>query len=85
MLVAVNGAAGAQPNMIKTSIGDLRISPIYHAGLMIQFAGKGIYVDPVNLGDSPTTPRKYGGSRTNTLFCLPPWIWPQKQLNSVFF
>lgn len=48
---ALSGAAWAQTDVIKTSRGDLRITPIFHGSLMLQFGGKAIYVDPVNRGN----------------------------------
>ena len=50
ILFAVSGAAWAQSDVIQTSQGDLRITPINHGSLMLQFGGKVIYVDPSNLG-----------------------------------
>ena len=57
ILFAVSGAAWAQSDVIKTSRGDLRITPIHHASLMLQFDGKVIYVDPVNQGDYAGKPK----------------------------
>ena len=39
-----------QTDTIATSGGDLRITPIQHASLMLVFGGKVIYVDPVGQG-----------------------------------
>ena len=36
-----------QTDTIATSAGDLRITPIHHASLMLEFGGKVIHVDPV--------------------------------------
>jgi len=57
ILFGVSGAAWAQSDVIQTSQGDLRITPIYHASLMLQFGGKVIYVDPVNQGDYAGKPK----------------------------
>ena len=57
ILFAVSGAAWAQSDVIQTSKGDLRITPISHASLMLQFDGKVIYVDPVNTGDYAGKPK----------------------------
>ena len=39
-----------QTDTIATSAGDLRITPIQHASLMLEFGGKVIHVDPVGQG-----------------------------------
>jgi L-ascorbate metabolism protein UlaG (beta-lactamase superfamily) len=39
----------------KTSGGDLKITPVNHAGVMLQIGGKNIYVDPV--GDYSQLPK----------------------------
>ena len=57
ILIAVSGPAWAQSDVIQTSKGDLRITPIHHASLMLQFDGKVIYVDPVNQGDYAGKPK----------------------------
>src|SRR5690348_6696653 len=36
----------ASPETIKTSAGDLKITPIQHASMMIQAGGQTIHVDP---------------------------------------
>jgi L-ascorbate metabolism protein UlaG (beta-lactamase superfamily) len=41
----------------KTSAGDLVITPIKHASLMLQFGGKVIHVDPTAQGDYSSMPR----------------------------
>ena len=50
ILAMLGGASLAQPqsDVIKPSKGDLRITPINHATLMLEFGGKVIYVDPGN-------------------------------------
>jgi L-ascorbate metabolism protein UlaG (beta-lactamase superfamily) len=40
-----------QADMIQTSRGDLRITPIYHGSVMLEFAGKVIHIDPWSQGD----------------------------------
>jgi len=57
ILFVVSGAAWAQSDVIQTSKGDLRITPINHASLMLQFDGKVIYVDPINQGDYAGKPK----------------------------
>jgi len=46
ILFAAGGAAWAQSDVIPTNKGDLRITPIVHASLMLQWDGKVIQVDP---------------------------------------
>ena len=46
ILFAVSGAAWAQTDTIPTSKGDLKITPIVHASLMLQWDGKVIQIDP---------------------------------------
>ena len=57
ILFSVSRAAWAQSDVIPTSKGDLRITPINHASLMLQFDGKVIYVDPTNVGDYAGKPK----------------------------
>jgi len=42
---------------IQTSAGDLRITPIHHASLMIEFGGKVFHVDPSSRGDYTGLPK----------------------------
>jgi hypothetical protein len=34
-----------------TSAGDLRVRPLYHGSVMLEFGGKVIHVDPWSMGD----------------------------------
>lgn len=40
-----------QVDVLKTSAGDLRIRPLYHGSVMLEFGGKVIYVDPWSQAD----------------------------------
>jgi L-ascorbate metabolism protein UlaG (beta-lactamase superfamily) len=40
-----------QADVIQTSRGELRITPIYHGSVMLEFSGKVIHVDPWSQGD----------------------------------
>jgi L-ascorbate metabolism protein UlaG (beta-lactamase superfamily) len=40
-----------QADVVKTSEGDLRITPLYHGSVMLEWAGKIIHVDPWSQGD----------------------------------
>ncbi len=48
----VNG----QVDVIQTSAGELRIRPLYHGSVMLEFAGKVIHVDPWSQGDYTGAP-----------------------------
>ena len=46
------GAQGARPSQSwETSSGPVKITPIFHASLLIEAGGKTIYVDPANPGN----------------------------------
>ena len=47
LLLGIPAIAQSQSDVFKTSNGDLRITPIHHASVMLEFGGKVIYVDPV--------------------------------------
>jgi L-ascorbate metabolism protein UlaG (beta-lactamase superfamily) len=40
-----------QADVVQTSRGELRVTPIYHGSVMLEFGGKGIHVDPWSQGD----------------------------------
>jgi L-ascorbate metabolism protein UlaG (beta-lactamase superfamily) len=40
-----------QADVIQTSRGELRVTPIYHGSVMLEFGGKVIHVDPWSQGD----------------------------------
>src|SRR6202040_1283262 len=46
-----------QADVIKTSQGELRITPIYHGSVMLEFGGKVIHVDPGSQGDYTGIPQ----------------------------
>jgi L-ascorbate metabolism protein UlaG (beta-lactamase superfamily) len=43
--------SNGQADVIKTSQGELRITPLYHGSVMLEWAGKVIHVDPWSQGD----------------------------------
>src|ERR1051326_8767597 len=58
VLAALALAAAVQAaDVIKTSDGDLTITPVHHASLMLQFAGKVIHIDPWSEGNYSSLPR----------------------------
>jgi L-ascorbate metabolism protein UlaG (beta-lactamase superfamily) len=46
-----------QADVIKTSEGELRITPLYHGSVMLEWAGKIIHVDPWSQGDYTGIPQ----------------------------
>ena len=42
----LSAAADLQADVVQTSQGPLRITPIFHASVMLEFGGKVLYVDP---------------------------------------
>jgi L-ascorbate metabolism protein UlaG (beta-lactamase superfamily) len=46
-----------QADVIKTSQGDLRVTPLYHGSVMLEWAGKIIHVDPWSQGDYTDIPQ----------------------------
>src|SRR5260221_4309269 len=44
-------ASNRQADMIQTSRGELRMTPVYHGSVMLEFGGKVIHVDPWSQGD----------------------------------
>jgi L-ascorbate metabolism protein UlaG (beta-lactamase superfamily) len=46
LVFAVNGTASAQTDTIASNRGDLRITPVVHGSLMLQWDNKVIHIDP---------------------------------------
>ena len=46
-----------QADVVQTSRGDLRITPLYHGSVMLEFGGKVIHVDPWSQGDYTDIPQ----------------------------
>lgn len=46
LFVATLALSAAEVQTFKTSKGDVKITPIYHAAMLIEAGGKNIYVDP---------------------------------------
>src|SRR5215510_6934109 len=49
--------AAVTPDTVSTSKGPLKITPIKHASVMLEFDGKVIHVDPWNQGDYTGLPK----------------------------
>lgn len=50
-------AEAAGPDTLVTNQGPVQLTPIYHASLLLRFAGKAIYVDPVAEGKYDGLPK----------------------------
>jgi L-ascorbate metabolism protein UlaG (beta-lactamase superfamily) len=46
-----------QADVIKTSQGELKITPLYHGSVMLEFGGKVVHVDPWSRGDFTDIPQ----------------------------
>src|SRR5260370_18389712 len=46
-----------QGDVMQTSQGELRITPLYHGSVMLEWAGKVIHVDPWSQGDYSGIPQ----------------------------
>jgi L-ascorbate metabolism protein UlaG (beta-lactamase superfamily) len=46
-----SAASNRQVDVVQTSRGELRVMPIYHGSVMLEFGGKEIYIDPWSQGD----------------------------------
>src|SRR6202521_6413528 len=44
-------SSNRQADVVQTSLGELRIMPVYHGSVMLEFGGKVIHVDPWSKGD----------------------------------
>ena len=49
--------AAVSPDTVSTSLGPLKITPIKHASVMLEFGGKVIHVDPWSQGDYAGLPK----------------------------
>jgi len=52
-----SAASNRQSDVVKTSAGELRITPLYHGSVMLEFGGKVIHVDPWSQGDYTGIPQ----------------------------
>src|SRR3984957_13848045 len=52
-----SAASNRQSDVMKTSSGELRITPLYHGSVMLEWAGKIIHVDPWSQGDYTGIPQ----------------------------
>lgn len=57
LLVAPMAPSSRAADTEKTAAGDLVITPIHHASLMLQFGGQVIHIDPWSQGDYSSAPR----------------------------
>jgi L-ascorbate metabolism protein UlaG (beta-lactamase superfamily) len=56
-VITAQQGASRQTDVEKTSAGDLRITPINHASLILELGGKAIFVDPVGQGNYAGLPK----------------------------
>ena len=56
-MIVLAATSNRQADVIKTSLGDLRLTPLYHGSVMLEFAGKVIHVDPWSQGDYTDIPQ----------------------------
>ena len=63
LLVCLSTAFGAavapnrQADVVETSAGPLKITPLYHGSVMLEFGGKIIHVDPWSQADYTGLPQ----------------------------
>src|ERR1700676_2128243 len=50
-------SSNAQVDVVHTSRGELRVRPLYHGSVMLEFDGKVIHVDPWSQGDYTGVPQ----------------------------
>src|SRR5579872_5737898 len=50
-------SSNTQVDVIKTSGGELRVRPLYHGSVMLEFGGKVIHVDPWSQADYDGIPQ----------------------------
>src|SRR6185295_2369629 len=46
-----SAASNRQADVVRTSLGELRLTPLYHGSVMLEFGGNVIHVDPWSQGD----------------------------------
>ena len=58
-LPALSGGnpSNRRTDVVQTSRGELRIMPVYHGSVMLEFGGKVIHVDPWSQGDFTGLPQ----------------------------
>jgi L-ascorbate metabolism protein UlaG (beta-lactamase superfamily) len=57
LLLSGAAAPNQQSDVVETSAGALRITPLYHGSVMLEFAGKVIHVDPWSQADYAGIPQ----------------------------
>jgi len=57
LIVSCDWLFAAQADTIETAHGPLKITPIKHASLMLEFQGKAIHIDPWSQGDYSGLPK----------------------------
>ena len=57
LLLSAAATPNRQADVIATSAGPLRITPLYHGSVMLEFGGKVIHVDPWSQADYAGIPQ----------------------------
>jgi L-ascorbate metabolism protein UlaG (beta-lactamase superfamily) len=58
LIFALTGAAwAASPDMLKTSAGELKITPVTHGSVLLEINGQAWHIDPWSTGDYSTLPK----------------------------
>ena len=57
VLVALTAAFAAEPDVIQTSVGDVKITPITHGSVMLEIEGRAWHIDPWSKGDYSSLPK----------------------------
>jgi L-ascorbate metabolism protein UlaG (beta-lactamase superfamily) len=58
LIFALTGAAwAASPDMLKTSAGELKITPVTHGSVLLEINGQAWHIDPWSTGDYSALPK----------------------------
>ena len=57
------------PDVLKTSTGDIKITPVLHGTVLLEIQGKAWYIDPWGKADYSSLP-KADGKKPTTVFPL---------------
>ena len=57
VLVALTAVFAAGPDVIQTSAGDVKITPISHGSVMLEIEGRAWHIDPWSKGDYSSLPK----------------------------
>ena len=57
VLVALTAAFAAGPDVLSTSAGDVKITPVAHGSVMLEIEGRAWHIDPWSKGDYSSLPK----------------------------